>query len=180
MKLSEYEIVVKSVCNDQRRVITKSGVPKKCSELKNQSYQIAVEKYSFKQNLQLENRAHLDKTNIDLLIRVDTQWDFVTGKIERDKSCSLVAQKSIFGYSASGPLTNNNGLKQVKPAHVKINQDSSLNEKINRFWDLDTIGIKENETSVDDIFVSDLKFEDSRYSVSLPFKENRPTLLDNY
>ena len=72
MKLSEYEIVVKSVCNDQRRVITTLGVPKICSELKNQSYQIAVEKYSFKQNLQLENRAHLDKTNIDLLIRVDT------------------------------------------------------------------------------------------------------------
>ena len=71
-------------------------------------------------------------------------------------------------------------MKQVKPAHVKINQDSSLNEKINRFWDLDTNGIKENETSVDDIFVSDLKFEDSRYSVSLPFKEDRPTLLDNY
>ena len=70
-------------------------------------------------------------------------------------------------------------MKQVKPAHVKINQDSSLNEKINWFWDLDTIGIKENETSVDDIFVSDLKFEDSRYS-ALPFKEDRPTLLDNY
>ena len=70
-------------------------------------------------------------------------------------------------------------MKQVKPAHVKINQDSSLNEKINRFWDLDTIGIKENETSVDDIFVSDLKFEDSRYSVSLPFKEDRPWTITN-
>ena len=35
MKLSEYEIVVKSVCNDQRRVITATGVPKICNELKN-------------------------------------------------------------------------------------------------------------------------------------------------
>ena len=50
------EIVVKSVCNDQRRVITALGVPKTCSELKNLSYQIAV--YSFLQNLQLANQAH--------------------------------------------------------------------------------------------------------------------------
>ena len=34
MKLSEYEIVVKSIRNDQRRVITTLGVTKICNELK--------------------------------------------------------------------------------------------------------------------------------------------------
>ena len=67
MKLSEYEIVVKSIRNDKRRVIAALGVPKRCSELKNQSLRIAVEKKSFLQNLQLANLAHLDNTNIDLL-----------------------------------------------------------------------------------------------------------------
>ena len=38
MKLSENEIVVKSVCNDQRKAITALGVPKISSELKNQSF----------------------------------------------------------------------------------------------------------------------------------------------
>ena len=183
MKFSEHEIVVKFVCNDQRRVITALGVPKICSELKNQSYRIAVEKYSFLQNLQLANQAHLDNTNIDLLIGADTYWEFVTGEIQRDKSCSLVAQKSIFDYLVSGPLMNDSSLKQVNPTHVmKIicNQDNSLNEKIDRFWDLDTIGIKENETSVYDRFISDIKFENNRYSVSLPFKKIRPILPDNY
>ena len=47
MNLSEYEIVAKYICNDQRRDITASGVPKICNELKNQSFLIAVEKYSF-------------------------------------------------------------------------------------------------------------------------------------
>ena len=78
---------------------------------------------------------------------------------------------------------NDSSLKEVNPTHVmKIvcNQDNSLNEKIDKFWDLDTIGIKENETSVYDRFISDIKFENSRYSVSLPFKENRPMLPDNY
>ena len=110
MKLSEYEIVVKFICNDQRRVITALGVPKIRSELKNWSYRIAVEKYSFLQNLQLANQAHLDNTNIDLLIGADTYWEFVTGETQRDKSCSLVAQKSIFGYLVSGPLMNDSNL----------------------------------------------------------------------
>ena len=72
MKLSEYKIVVKSIRNDQRRVITALGIPKICSELKSQSYQMSVEKYSFLQNLHLANQVHLDNTNIDLLIGADT------------------------------------------------------------------------------------------------------------
>ena len=138
--------------------------------MKNWSYRIAVEKYSFLRNLQLANQAHLDNTNIDLLIGAHTYWEFVTGETQRDKSCSLVAQKSIFGYLVSGPLMNDSSLKQVNPTHVmKIvwNQDNFLNEKIDKFWDLDTIGIKENETSVYDRFINDIKFENSRYSVSI-------------
>ena len=78
---------------------------------------------------------------------------------------------------------NDSSLKQFIPIHVmKIvcNQDNSLNEKTDRFWDLDTIGIEENETSVYDRFISYIKFKKSRYSVPLPFKENRPILPDNY
>ena len=125
----------------------------------------------------------MEYTSIDLLIGADTCWEFVTGETQRDKSCSLVAQKSIFGYLVSSPLMNDSSLKQVNPTHVmKIvcNQDNSLSEKIDKLWDLDTIGVKENETSVYDRFISDIKFENSRYSVSLPFKENRLILRDNY
>ena len=50
---------------------------------------------------------------------------------------------------------------------IVCNLDNSLNEKIDKFWDLDTIGIKENETSVYDRFINDIKFENSRYSVSI-------------
>ena len=93
-----------------------------------------------------------------------------------------MAQKSIFGYLVSGPLMNDSSLKQVNPKHViKIacSEDNSLNEKIDKLWDLDTIGIKENEASVYDRFISDIKFENTRYSVSLPFKENHPILPEN-
>ena len=43
---------------------------------------------------------------------------------------------------------------------IVCNQDNSLNEKIDKFCDI--------------------KFENSRYSVSLPLKENWPILRDNY
>ena len=55
MELSEYEIVVQSVFNDQRRVIAALGVPKIYGELKNQSYRIAVEKNRFLQKLQTKH-----------------------------------------------------------------------------------------------------------------------------
>ena len=46
---------------------------------------------------------------------------------------------------------------------IVCNQDKPLNEKVDKFWDLDTIGIKENETLVYDRFISDIKFKNSRY-----------------
>ena len=184
MKLNnEYEIVVKSLYTNERKAITALGVPKICTDIKKQSCRFAVEKYGFLQNLQLANQWYSESTNINLLIGSDTHWEFVTGEIKRDNDCTLVVQKSIFGYLVSGPLTKTNSSKPKSPLHVmKIvcKQDNCLNEKINWFWDLDTIGISDNETSVYDKLIASIKFENDRYSVALPFKENRPVLADNY
>ena len=51
MKLSQYEMVVKSVCNDQRRVNYSIRSTKNMQWIKYQSYKMAVEKYSFLLNL---------------------------------------------------------------------------------------------------------------------------------
>ena len=50
---------------------------------------------------------------------------------------------------------------------IVCDQDNFLSEEIDRFLDLGTIGIKENETSVYVKCISNIKFENSRYSVSL-------------
>ena len=63
---------------------------------------------------------------------------------------------------------------------IVCKQANCLNEKINRFWDLDAIGISDNETSVYDKFIDSIKFENDRYSVALLFKENCPMLAHNY
>ena len=66
LKLNEYEIVVKSLCTDERKVITALGVPKICTDIKKELYRFAVEKYGFLENLELANQEHLESTNINL------------------------------------------------------------------------------------------------------------------
>ena len=78
---------------------------------------------------------------------------------------------------------NDSSLKQfnsTRTIKMVCNQDNSLNEKNNKYLHLDRTGIKDNETLVYDRFISDIKFKNSCYSVSLLFKENRPKLPGNY
>ena len=52
--------------------------------------------------------------------------------------------------------------------------------KIDNFWKLDLLGIQEKELSVCEKVMEDIKFENNRYVVKLPFKENIPFVSDNY
>ena len=103
MKISEYEIVVKSVRNDQRRVIMALGAP---SQLKNQLYRIAIKKYSFLANLQLANQTNFGNTNIGLLIGADTFWDFVTNEIHYRKYHTKYLKRQIEKYFLTVLLTS--------------------------------------------------------------------------
>ena len=60
------------------------------------------------------------------------------------------------------------------------NNDENVLNKLHKFWDLDSIGIKENESSVYEKFEEEIEFIDNRYVVKLPVKENHPPLPDNY
>ena len=63
---------------------------------------------------------------------------------------------------------------------VELKEKHPLSEKIERFWDLGTIGIVEKERSVYEKFLDDISFHDNRYEVRLPFKEDHPMIEDNY
>ena len=58
--------------------------------------------------------------------------------------------------------------------------EKGLNENISKFWDLDAVGIKDNEISSYEKFKGHIKFENNRYSVKLQVKELHPILPDNY
>ena len=52
--------------------------------------------------------------------------------------------------------------------------------KIDNFWKLDLLGIQEKELSVCEKVMEDIKFENNRYVVKLPFKENIQFVSNNY
>ena len=49
--------------------------------------------------------------------------------------------------------------------HVDTASVSSLNERLKIFWELETLGIKEDETSVYDNFINSIQLRDGRYCV---------------
>ena len=168
-KLNKYKIVVKSLRIDGKKVITALGVPKISTDITKQSGCL--------QNLQLANQGHSKSSNINLLIGFDIYWEFVTGQIKRDSICTLVAQKSIFGYLVSGLLTKTISSKPKNVSHgmkIIFKQENCLNEKINQFWNIDTIVISHKKTTMYEKSIDNIKFKNDRFSVALPFKENRP------
>ena len=59
-------------------------------------------------------------------------------------------------------------------------EEISLDQQVKQFWDLETLGIKENEPTVYEKFIRDIRHDGERYEVKLPFKEFHPVLPDNY
>ena len=58
----------------------------------------------------------------------------------------------------------------------------NLDDLLKKFWDLETIGIKDDETPHYDEFLKNIQFDPSthKYEVQLPWKPNHGTLSDNY
>ena len=61
-----------------------------------------------------------------------------------------------------------------------MNENRRLEQELNSFWNLEPIGIVENEESVQTQFESHIAFEDGRYVASLPWKESCLSLPTNY
>ena len=58
-------------------------------------------------------------------------------------------------------------------------EDNVLDQQVHKLWDLETIGIIDND-SVHDEFLRNLKNENKRYTVSLPFRRHQDVLPDNF
>ena len=107
--------------------------------------------------------------------------------MKRDDASDLVAMNSKFGWLLSGSTYCNDTSinfisteKTVMKIEASLKEEKQLANEVHRFWDLDTVGIKESENSVFDNFMDSMEFENGRYKVELPFKGGCPILPDNY
>ena len=60
-------------------------------------------------------------------------------------------------------------------------EKSDLESSLHKFWDLETLGIREDEKTVTEDFYDSIYInEEGRYEAKLPFKETHPILHDHY
>ena len=58
--------------------------------------------------------------------------------------------------------------------------NATLDDTLKKFWDLEAIGIKAEESSVYEELTQNVVFWDGRYCVHLPWKSYHPPLPDNF
>ena len=135
-------------------------------------YQLSVHRWIIKQfNLQGKNHAHLkdiaflertSEENLveDILIGEDQQWNIGNGKVRRGENW-LVAMNIGFGWTLSCPVENaprsdthsvNVAATHVLPTDARRDEMDvhhiELNKKLRSFWELESIGIKQEENSL--------------------------------
>ena len=138
--------------------------------------------YPFLRDFKLADSGQ-NKSKIDLLIGADFYWSLVDGAVKRGDDVGLVALRSKLGWLLSGPvtkhksscLTTHTGNNVMQIAICIIDE-----KKIENFWDLDLLGIQENERSACKKNLSGIEFVNDRYEVKLPFKKNVSLVSDNY
>ena len=125
-----------------------------------------------------------DVLDIDVLIGSDLYWELVTGNIVRGESGPTAIQTKV-GWVLSGPTDQQDVAVNLTLASTHtlkvdtLSAEPSLDDRLKQFWELESLGVMENETSVYDKFVQQIRFDGQRYEVSLPWKEHHPPLRNH-
>ena len=129
---------------------------------------------------------HKERLQVDILIGSDNLWNFQESEIRRGGPNEPVAIKTTLGWVLSGPMKGKtlNSTENVNVTFVPLSSfpaksdKQKIEENVNRLWDLDTIGIRqENEVHVQ--VIDNIYFTGKRYSVGLPWKAGHKALPTN-
>ena len=122
---------------------------------------------------------------IDVVIGLDFYYSFVTREIVKGGPNEPVAVRTISGWVFCGP-TGDCGQECSVCMNVQVSTDEHLNDTLQKFWNLESIGIKPVETEASashtepmilQNFKNTLVHKDGRYEVSLPWKEGKGDYL---
>ena len=171
-------------------VVSVCVVPEICSVSQHQEIELIASNYEHLVGLDLadDGMECLDDDGIQLLIGADYYWAFVEGEVLKG-STGPVALRSKLGWILSGPLQGDychddeiSCAMLIKTNSIEEEKENErpLNLVLSRFWELESMGITENEKDVLEEFVGTIEREGERYKVQLPFKDWRGLLPDNY
>ena len=95
--------------------------------------------------------------------------------------------ESKVGWILSGPVSEcaasfHDNVNFVRTHVLRVDWDTQqLETQLHKFWDLETLGISQNENHCYDKFSEGTKLNhENRYEVQLPFKGNHPVIHDNF
>ena len=176
-------------CVDGNRIrVNCIVVPSVCAPVQNQHTADVVTAYESLQNLSLADNCG-GSASIDILLGADVYWQIVTGDIVRVDD-GPTALDTRLGWVLSGPTGRcNSGIIStnvatvhacdVEPSTVQ-DPDSALVQLLQKFWQLESIGILPNEPDTLQLFQQTIRYDGQRYTVRLPWREDHRALPDNY
>ena len=137
-------------------------VPFICNPLTSQPINRSGENYVHLLGLDLADSANItDSLEVDVLIGSDSYWSLVTGRIVRGKSGHTAIHTKV-GWILSRPVeqqevTTNLSLTSVHTLRVDAYPvGSSLDDCLKQFWELESLGRMEGETSMYEKFVQQM------------------------
>ncbi|CAB4000960.1 Hypothetical predicted protein, partial [Paramuricea clavata] len=158
------------------------------SQIRNEHVELKKRDYSHLQGLWFSDVCKENEVlEIEVLIGADYLWCFQEGNVVRGKADEPVAVQTRLGWVLSGPMKVSGSGNETNSMHVvDVNflvQDNSsctkLDESIHRLWDFETLGIRQ-EDEVHESLKDSIKFNGTRCSVKLPWKEGHSALPSNY
>ncbi|GFY39991.1 integrase catalytic domain-containing protein [Trichonephila inaurata madagascariensis] len=123
-------------------------------------------------------------TEIDLLIGSDFICE-ILGDRNLKISKRLMATNSIFGEILQGRINNEGNVKEVQVNYLSTIDQKMDYDQINKFWELENMGINKQESSNSDLQILE-KFEENttytngRYETKLLWKDDKIQLSNNY
>ena len=163
-------------------------MPTICEPLVGQPVSACVKQYPHLLGLELADSSNSgSRMPIDMLIGSDYYWQLVTGSVCRGANGPIAVHTKL-GWVLSGPsLCDKSGrcAMNLSVTHVLHSETHSvepcaLDEQLRAFWELEALGIQDEEKTLYDDFTGAVKFENGRYKVPLPWREFRDPLPDNY
>eukprot|EP00731_Ephydatia_muelleri_P025583 Em0017g666a len=172
--------------NGQTQLLTLFSVPIICGPLIPHHLVKYREAYPHLEGLEFaDDPGNVQQLHVDILIGSDYYWDLITGRLQRGLDGPVAIQTKL-GWVLSGPISTPDQAESshsimTHVIHVDCQSlDSTLNDTMKSFWELESFGIPDADRSLYDEYRDTIRFHEGRYEVQLPWKMPRQNLPNNY
>ncbi|XP_011408081.1 PREDICTED: uncharacterized protein LOC105315219 [Amphimedon queenslandica] len=157
-------------------------VPIICEPLSGKTAQLSLDHLDHLSSLNLADPFYGEEREIDILVGADYYWSLATGRIRRGYG-GPIAMETRIGWVLSGPATlvyGQDDSATLITHTLQVSGLKSLDEQLRSFWEIESLGILEDDVVTVNDFERNISFHDGRYEVPLPWKVSQLELPDNY